>query len=82
MNTNFKVIGLTRLAIKPKSTAREADVLTTRSYKLLKQLKTKLRSKICNLAFFLVQVIFIILLFVAYLSSYHEKVINALHELA
>ena len=30
MNTNFKVIGLTRLGIKPKSTAPEADALTTR----------------------------------------------------
>ena len=27
MNTNFKVIGLTRLGIKPKSTDSEADVL-------------------------------------------------------
>ena len=30
MNTNFEVIGLTRLRIKPKSTAPEADALTTR----------------------------------------------------
>ena len=30
VNINFKVIGLTRLGIKPKSTAPEADVLTTR----------------------------------------------------
>ena len=30
MNTNFKVIGLTRLGIKPKSTAPETDALTTR----------------------------------------------------
>ena len=29
MNTNFKVIGLTRLGIKPKSTDPEADALTT-----------------------------------------------------
>ena len=29
MNTNFKVIGLARLRIKPKSTAPEADALTT-----------------------------------------------------
>ena len=27
MNANFKVTGLTRLGIKPKSTAPEADVL-------------------------------------------------------
>ena len=30
MNTNFKVIGLTRLGIKPESTAPEPDTLTTR----------------------------------------------------
>ena len=30
MNTNFKVIGLTRLGIKPESTAPEADILATR----------------------------------------------------
>ena len=35
MNANFKVIGLTRLEIKPKSTAREADALTTRPSELL-----------------------------------------------
>ena len=35
-NTNFKVIGLTRLAIKPKSTALEADALTTRPSELSK----------------------------------------------
>ena len=29
VNTNFKVIGLTRLGIKPTSTAPEADALTT-----------------------------------------------------
>ena len=36
MNTNFKVIGLTRLGIKPESTAPEADDLTTQSFELLK----------------------------------------------
>ena len=35
MNTNFKVIGLTRLGIKSKSTAPEADALTTRPSELL-----------------------------------------------
>ena len=35
MNTNFKVIGLTRLGIKPKSTAQETDALTTRPSELL-----------------------------------------------
>ena len=34
VNTNFKVIGLTRLGIKPKSTAPEADALTTRTSEL------------------------------------------------
>ena len=29
VNTNIKVIGLTRLGIKPESTAAEADALTT-----------------------------------------------------
>ena len=36
VNTNFKVIGLTRLGIKAKSTALEADVLTTRPSELSK----------------------------------------------
>ena len=35
MNTNFKEGGLTRLGIKPKSTAYEADTLTTRPSELL-----------------------------------------------
>ena len=35
MNTNYKVVGLTRLAIKPESTAQEADALTTRPSELL-----------------------------------------------
>ena len=35
MNTIFKVIGLTRLEIRPKSTAPEADALTTRPSELL-----------------------------------------------
>ena len=35
MNTNFKVIGLTRLKIKPASTAPEADALCTRTFELL-----------------------------------------------
>ena len=36
MNTTWKVIGLTRLGIKPKSTAQEADALTARPTELLK----------------------------------------------
>ena len=36
MNTNFKAICLTRLRIKPKSIAAEADALTTRPSELLK----------------------------------------------
>ena len=39
VNTNFKVIGLTRLGIKPKFTAPEADALTTRPSELLKHCK-------------------------------------------
>ena len=39
MNTNFKVIGLTRLGIKPKFTATEADALTTRPSNLFKSAK-------------------------------------------
>ena len=35
MNTNFKVIGLTRLGIKAESTAPEADANTVRPYELL-----------------------------------------------
>ena len=35
VNTNFKVIGLIRLGIKPKSTAPDADALTTRPSELL-----------------------------------------------
>ena len=34
VNTNFKVTGLTRLGIKPKSTAPEADALSTRPFEL------------------------------------------------
>ena len=36
MNTNFKVIDLTRFGIKPKSTTPEADALITRPSELLK----------------------------------------------
>ena len=35
MNTNFKDIGLTQLAIKPGSTVPETDALTTRTSELL-----------------------------------------------
>ena len=34
MNTNFKVVGLTRLGIKPESTAPEAGALTIRPSEL------------------------------------------------
>ena len=37
MNTNFKVIGLTRLGMKLESTAPETDALTTRPSELLKE---------------------------------------------
>ena len=48
VNTNFKVIGLTRLVIKPKSTAPKMDAFTTRPSELFtpesKQLiETKIR---------------------------------------
>ena len=32
MNTNFKVIGLTRLGIKPESTAQETDAQSNQDY--------------------------------------------------
>ena len=50
MNTNFKMIGLTRLGIKPKSTALDANALTTRPSELLTfQFKIgKLTSKTSN----------------------------------
>ena len=35
MNTNFKVIGLTRVGIKPKFTVAEADALITQPSELL-----------------------------------------------
>ena len=35
MNTNLKVIGLTRLEIKPESTTAKADALSTRFVELL-----------------------------------------------
>ena len=35
MNANFKVIGLTRLGIKPMSTAAEANALTTQPSELI-----------------------------------------------
>ena len=41
MNTNFKIIGLTRLKIKPESAARKVDALTTRSSELLMDLNEK-----------------------------------------
>ena len=40
-DTNFKVIGLTRLEIKPDSTATEADALITRPSELFKNNKVK-----------------------------------------
>ena len=36
MNTNFKIIGLTQLEIKPESTAPETDAITTQPSELLK----------------------------------------------
>ena len=59
MNTKFKVIGLTRLEIKPKSTVPKADARTTRTPELfmpavptslhLSSLsKTKKQTHLCN----------------------------------
>ena len=59
MNTNFKVIGLTRLGIKPKSTDSEANVLTSRPSELWMStmptglylnslLETKKQTHLCN----------------------------------
>ena len=39
MNTNFKVLGLIRLGIKPEFTAPEAGALTTRTSELLESLR-------------------------------------------
>ena len=38
MNTNFKVIGSTRLGIEPMSTASEADAITTQPFELISPL--------------------------------------------
>ena len=61
MNTSFKVIGLTRIRIKPKSTAPKADARTTRPSELLMpamstglhlssllEAKTKKQTHLCN----------------------------------
>ena len=37
MTTNFEVIGLTRLGIKPECAAPETDALTTRPFELLSE---------------------------------------------
>ena len=39
VNTNLKVFGLTTLGIKPKSTASEADALTTGRSELAKYIE-------------------------------------------
>ena len=44
VNTNFKVIGLTRLVIKPESTAPEADAFTTRPLEQTNNVPTKILS--------------------------------------
>ena len=43
MTTNFNVIGLTRLEMKPKSSAPEADAFTTRSSELLNEMSFDLK---------------------------------------
>ena len=45
VNTNFTVIGLIRLGIKPKPTAPEADALTTRPSE---RFKSYLRKTVVN----------------------------------
>ena len=50
MNTNFKVISLTRLGMKPESTAPDTDALTTwPSEQLLKRTKAN-RKELCGAA--------------------------------
>ena len=44
VNSNFKV-GLTRLGIKPESTATEADALTARPFELFRPLRVKTAQK-------------------------------------
>ena len=40
MSTNFEVIDLTQLGIKPESTALNADALTTRPFVLLNSISS------------------------------------------
>ena len=47
MNTNFTVIGLTRLGIKSKGTAPEADALTTRPSELSVSASKNLKAYTC-----------------------------------
>ena len=49
MNTNFKIIGLTRLGIKPESTAQEQTLCTTRQSELLNINSNKINSNIKKL---------------------------------
>ena len=49
MNTNFKVIGLTRFGIKPESIPPEADALTTWPSELLKSMATDENEPQCDL---------------------------------
>ena len=42
MDTNFKVIGLTRLGFKPESAAPKADALTNRSSELSYQVNAQI----------------------------------------
>ena len=46
MNTDFKVIGLTRLGIIPESTAPEAEALITRPSELFNLVNGQLRSEL------------------------------------
>ena len=50
MNTNFTVIGLTRLGIKPESTAQETDALTTRPLEIHNEELREIRYKNQNVS--------------------------------
>ena len=83
MNTNFKVIGLTRLGIKSTSTAPEADALTTRTFELSNQQSFNVKYFKLNLAHHHSSVLFLVLeitdnkldLTSATIAHFNEKVL-------
>ena len=60
MNTNFKVIGLTRLGIKPKSTTSDADALPLGHLSYYQSLVCLLLVKMLNLTFTSRKLIFLL----------------------